>query len=139
MYLRSVCVALLAGCTFVACGTGGAPNSGGGPTLQAIQITSSATMILLGASAQLTATGSFSDGNTKDITNMVEWNASPIGVATIKSSGLLTARKVGNATVQATSGSVHGIATVSITARTPAFLFVGGKKARPWRRTESTH
>ncbi len=85
-----LCLSLLVGC-----GGGGSNGGGGGggnPTLVSIQVTPSNPSITLGATAatqQFTATGTFSDNTTRDLTASASWSSSAPTVATV-SAGLAT-------------------------------------------------
>ncbi len=64
---------------------------------------------------QYTATATYADGSTGDVTATSTWNALPSSVATISSTGLATAAAVGTATVTATAGGVtSNSATVTV-------------------------
>ncbi|MFC5706962.1 beta strand repeat-containing protein [Aeromonas eucrenophila] len=77
-----------------------------------------------GLTGQLSATGSFSDGSSRDVTANVSWTSSNILAATVGlNSGLVTAVQPGTATV---TGTLSGqSATVSVTV-TSAVLNLGG-------------
>jgi len=77
-------------------------------TLTSIAVTPANSTVPIGLIQQLTATGTFSDGTTQDITNTVTWSTSPNTVASITVSGAATALKSGKATITATSGGVSG-------------------------------
>ena len=62
---------------------------------------------------QFAATGTYSDGSTQDLTSIATWTSSSSS-ATINSAGLATAAAVGNSTIQASSGSQRGSATVTV-------------------------
>jgi len=70
--------------------------------------------LAVGTTVQLTATGSYSDGSTQDVTSVAGWASSIGGVASIDVAGLVTARKIGTATVSATVGTVTGSVTVTV-------------------------
>ncbi|MBU4143154.1 Ig-like domain-containing protein, partial [Patescibacteria group bacterium] len=70
----------------------------------------------LGNTVQFTASGSYSDGTTLNITAQVTWSSSNTSVATVNNSGLATAMATGTATITATSGSISGNTTLTITA-----------------------
>lgn len=82
--------------------------------LTSINITPSNSSILLGTTSQFTATGTYSDGSTKDITKMVRWSSSATAVATISNSegmstkGLATSVAIGETTITATQGNISG-------------------------------
>jgi 6-phosphogluconolactonase (cycloisomerase 2 family) len=98
--------------------------------LLSIAVTPANRSIGIGATQQFTATGTFSDNTTKDITSSVTWASLTTATATISTGGLATALAGGTSTIQATSGTVVGstkltvITLVSI-AVTPANPSVG--------------
>jgi len=87
------------------------------PTLQAISVTPTDTSIPVGSAQQYTATGSFSDGSTADITNQVTWVSSNSLVATIDAAGLASAASEGTTTISATSEAVVGSTTLTVTTQ----------------------
>lgn len=82
--------------------------------LLAIAVTPSAPTVPKGATQQLTATGTFTDGSTQNVTNAVSWAATPAGVVTVSGTGLTTAHETGTATITATSGSILGSTTLTV-------------------------
>jgi hypothetical protein len=97
----------------VSCGGGGktAPAT---PTLQSVSVTPQSASVVAGRTQQYSATGSYSDGST-GVVSTVAWTTSDSTVATINSSGLLTAIKHGSVTVSAMSGATTGSTSVTIT------------------------
>jgi hypothetical protein len=89
-------------------------------------ITPSTATIFLGAPAQFTATGNFSDGSSQDLTTQVTWKSAPKTVATISnavgSKGLVTPIKAGSTTISATltlaGTSVTGSTTLTVSSDT---------------------
>jgi len=65
-------------------------------------------------SAQLTATATYSDGTTKDLTATVAWNSTDASVLTVAASGVITAMAAGQASVIATVAGASGLATVQV-------------------------
>ena len=62
-----------------------------GPTLSSIAVTPAAPASLsVGANQQFTATGTYSDSSSADITSQVTWNSSDTGIATVTAGGLAT-------------------------------------------------
>jgi trimeric autotransporter adhesin len=86
-------------------------------TLLGITISPSTLSLAAGTNQQLTATATFSDGSTQNVTSTLNWLSSAPNVANVSASGLVSALAAGNATITGTSGSV--IATLSMTV-TPA-------------------
>ncbi len=64
---------------------------------------------------QFAAVGTFSDGTTQDITNIVTWSSSDTTVANISATGLATLLKAGTTTIKATSGTVNGTSLLTVT------------------------
>jgi uncharacterized protein YjdB len=87
-------------------------------TLTSIAVTPVNPSIVKGATLQFTATGTFSDTSTQDITTSVTWVSATTGVATITSAGLAKGVGVGSSKIQATSGAVTGFTTLNVTAAT---------------------
>jgi Bacterial Ig-like domain (group 2)/Putative Ig domain/Galactose oxidase, central domain/Kelch motif len=85
--------------------------------LVSIAVTPAAPSIASGLTQQFTATGTFSDTSTADLTAKVAWASDTPAVATINaSSGLATAVAVGSSAITATLGSVSGSAALDVTA-----------------------
>jgi uncharacterized protein YjdB len=92
------------------------------PSLQSIAVASSGSLtIAIGGTQQLTATGTYSDSSTKDLTSSLTWSSDNTAAATVSSSGLVTAVAQGSADIIATSGTVHGQATVTVPAATRSY------------------
>jgi trimeric autotransporter adhesin len=85
-------------------------------TLTSINVTPVSESIPLGTVQQFTATGTFSDNSTQDISGTVVWTTSPTSVASITTSGLATAKDLGTFTVTATSGAISGTASATVNA-----------------------
>jgi len=105
-------LALLAALSLTGCST----SSGGVPTLSGIQVTPGTPSVAAGLTQQFTATGSYSDGSTKDLTSSATWKSSSTAAALVSASGLATSKAQGTATITATSGGVSGTATLTVTA-----------------------
>lgn len=90
-----------------------------GATLSSIDIAPNAGSLAKGLTQQFTATGTFSDASTVDITNTVEWASTDALVASVTnagvSRGLVTALTLGNVNIEAEmDGVTHSTAfTVS--------------------------
>ena len=76
-------------------------------TSVAIQpLTQTLSLSLGPTTVQFTATATYRDGSTADVTAIATWTSTPSSVATISSTGVATAVAVGTSTVTATSGGV---------------------------------
>lgn len=85
-------------------------------TLLSIAVTPANPAIPLGTLQQFTATGTFDDTTTQDITGTVNWSSSNKGVVSITVSGLATARNLGTSTITAMSGAISGTAQATVNA-----------------------
>ncbi len=101
-------------------------NPGPPPVPTTVQLSqSSVALTALGAQATLAAT--VKDQNDKNISPAsVTWSSSADSVATVNSSGVVTAVAVGSATVTAASGSATGTATVTVTQEPADVAVMGG-------------
>ncbi len=89
-------------------------------TLVTIEVTPTEQSIANGTSQQFTATGTYTDNTTQNITTQVTWGSDDTDVATISnadgSEGLATSQGEGSATITATSGTVSGSSDLTVTA-----------------------
>ena len=87
-------------------------------TIQTVTVTPSAPIVAKGLSTQLSASGTFSDATTQDLTFDAAWASDTPAVATVgdlpASKGLVQGVAVGTATVSATFGGIQGTATVTV-------------------------
>ncbi|HEY1906729.1 MAG TPA: Ig-like domain-containing protein [Myxococcaceae bacterium] len=97
-------------------------------TLESISVSPPAPSVAKGITQQFTATGTYSDGSTHDVSMQVAWTSSMTGVATISdaagSRGLASALTEGSTTILATLGAIHGQATLTVTPATLASISV---------------
>ena len=127
-------IALLLAVFTTGCGCGGGGDSSA--DLVSIEVTPADPSIELGTNQQFTATGIFTDNTVQDITTSVEWSSSDTSIATISntegSKGLATSVAAGSTNIIATSGSISGSTTLTVSAVTlvsitvtPARIFAG--------------
>lgn len=77
-----------------------------------------------GMTIQLTATATFADDSTEDVTTAVTWSSSDESVARV-SQGLVTSVSAGTAVISAAdAGGISGQATVTVRARAPIAILV---------------
>jgi uncharacterized protein YjdB len=104
------------------------PSPGGGaaptpaqfqvnPGLISILVTLLNPTLTVGQTEQVTATGAYRDGSTKDITSMVSWTSSNTLAATISPAGLATAINAGQTTIGASLYGVSGSSILAIQAK----------------------
>lgn len=90
-------------------------------TLQSISITPANPIIQVGGTQPFTATGTYSNGTTQNITSQVTWSSSNTAAAAVNASGVATGVAGGASTIKATFGGVN--ASTSLTVQ-PATLVI---------------
>jgi len=88
----------------------------GNPILLSIAITPQNPTIDVGQTQPFTATGTFSDNSTSNITNQVAWASNDQNVASINAAGLATSVGPGTATITATQGAINNQTTLIVNA-----------------------
>lgn len=84
--------------------------------LAAIELTPPTPTVPRGTTAQLTATGRFSDGTTQDVTAQATWASATTAVATVSSTGLVTGVTVGTSDITASVGAITGTTTLTVSS-----------------------
>jgi uncharacterized protein YjdB len=80
-----------------------------------LSITPASSSLILGNTAQLAATATYSDGSTKDWTTTATWTSSPLILVAVSNTGLVTAQQVGTANVTANSSGLSASASLTVT------------------------
>jgi len=88
--------------------------------LQSISITPATTTTPKGLAATFSATGTYSDGTTGNVSGSVTWASSNTAVATLNTSGVAATLAIGSTTITATTGGVTSNAA-TLTVTTPVF------------------
>ena len=117
MRLNRLCILLLALLAIPGCGGGGGTVAAPG-ALVSLAVTPSNPRLAPGTSQQLSATGTFSDDTTRDLTSSVTWSSSSGAVAAIDSTGHVTAQTAGTTSITASSGAISGSTTLTVTSAT---------------------
>lgn len=89
-------------------------NPDASPALTSISITPADASAPTGSSLQFTATGTYSDNSTQDLTSEATRTSSNGAVAIIDAAGLATFISAGSTVITATSGTIAGNATMSV-------------------------
>jgi uncharacterized protein YjdB len=96
--------------------------------LVSIAITPANPSVPAGTTQALTATGTYSDASTLDLTTTVVWSSASASVATVSNAagaqGTITALVTGKTNVTATLGAVSGMTVVTVSAPTPKQIVV---------------
>jgi len=85
------------------------------PVLKSIAVTPASTSITMGTTQQFTATGTYTNGSTGDVSPSATWSIANQAVATVNTAGLASGIAVGSSTISATLGGVSGSAPLSVT------------------------
>lgn len=86
------------------------------PTLSSIAVTPAIPTQYNGSAVQFTATGTYSDGSTQNLTSQVTWTTGTPAVATISANTATCVANSGSSTITATLGAVSG--NTSLTCQT---------------------
>lgn len=84
--------------------------------LESIELSAdNADNLAAGATLQVTAVGTYSDGSTADITNVVSWSSSDNDIADVNSEGEVEGVSEGEATITAALDGIEGTLDVTVT------------------------
>ena len=84
-------------------------------TLQRLTVTPASLSLPRASRSQLMARGTFSDGQSYDLTQSVSWRSANASVANVSLTGEVQGQAVGNTTVTASSSGQTGTVNVSVT------------------------
>jgi uncharacterized protein YjdB len=98
--------------------TGTATASVTSATLVSINVTRLSASIADGTSTQFTATGTYTDSTTQDLTATASWSSDAPLIASVSSTGLVTGEDVGLANITASVGPVSGTNSITVTSAT---------------------
>jgi uncharacterized protein YjdB len=85
------------------------------PRLSSISVTPNPASIAVGATQPFTATATYSDGSTQNVTAKATWTAANSAVATVNASGIATAVAAGSTSITASLSGITGSATLNVT------------------------
>ncbi len=90
------------------------------PKLTSITVTPITPSLTLNQTLQMTATGNFDDGSTKNLTGTSKWTSSANTQVSVNSTGLITAlaNTTSAVTITATDGTVSGSTTATVGQQT---------------------
>ena len=120
--LRKISVLLvgivLAGCSGLKTQSngGGGGGQGGSASLTGLIVTPPAATVIVSKTQSLQATGSFSDGSSKDLTASVTWSSADATTASVSPAGVVTGAATGVTTVTAQSGSFSASTQITVTS-----------------------
>jgi hypothetical protein len=102
----------------------GSTNLDVGPSLVSMQISPQNPSSAAGTAQPFTATGTFADGSTQDLTTSVNWTSSAPSVASITSGGVASCIVTGQVTITATAGAVSSFTVLTVTPATLAVITI---------------
>ena len=113
------------------------------PTLSSLAIGPQTQTITTQQTLSMSATGTYSDGSTQDLTGKVNWSSSTTSCATINSSGLVSPIKtvtgICTTTISAASGTVAAATTtVTVSEGTPTLITLTASPNPPQHNTTVT-
>ena len=118
--VRQTILGILVALTVAACGGGSSSSSetpvspGAGPTPMTLRVVGTAEFSKKGETAQFSALVGFSDGTTVDETTSASWMSAKPSVATVTSTGMVTAVQDGNSVITATFQTIAGSMSVQV-------------------------
>lgn len=95
----------------------------------AIKVMPSTASIAAGSTQQFSATASYSDGSTANVTNVVAWTSGNASVATINPSGLAKAISQGSTAITASLNGINGTASLAVSAKTVTSITISPANA----------
>ena len=82
--------------------------------LAGISVSPANALLQFNKTQQFTAIGTYGDSSSRDISSSVEWKSSSTNVATIDSSGLVTAVATGTTTITASQADLSGSTSLTV-------------------------
>jgi uncharacterized protein YjdB len=95
-----------------------------GATLRAIAVSPSTAAIPVNTAQQFSATGTYSDGSSRDISGQVSWSSSAPAVASVTASGMVQGVKAGSAVISASLAGIKQTTGLSVIAPSISFISV---------------
>ena len=90
------------------------------PAIVSVTVVPVSADLAIGGTLQLTATATYSDNSTRDVTAQATWSSTLSSTVSVGSTGSVTGLNYGTATIRAAMGSVHGDATMTVFQPTPS-------------------
>lgn len=101
-------IACVIGIGAIGCGGGSSKVPSQPATLTAVNVKAASSSLVAGQNLQLTATATYSDNSTQDVTSSSTWQTSDPTIAAVSNTGLLSGVKAGGVTITAIMGTVTG-------------------------------
>jgi hypothetical protein len=107
------------------------------PHLESIAVTPPNADVPKGLTQQFKATGTYSNGSTRDLSQSVSWTSSATNIVMIAAGGVATAVATGTATIQASQGAVTGSTKITVASAAVASIAVAPANPAPLTSTSS--
>jgi len=120
--------ALLTALLLSSCGGGFFPSS---TEITAITLSPTSAFITPTTTQQFTATATFGNNTSGDVTSQVTWTSSSPSVATVNSSGLVTGVALGSTTITAKSNNSSATATAPVTVSSKTIVSIAINPTNP--------
>jgi hypothetical protein len=109
-----------------------APLTVTGATLQSIAISPATVAMTRHTILQLQATGTYSDGSTRSLTNLTSWSSSAMNVATVSAIGRISSAQAGSGTISASFAGLTASTGVTVgSGRLTSIAVAPGKLSMP--------
>lgn len=95
--------------------------------LKEISITVTPSPVFLGQTAQLQATGTYSDKNVQDITDQVSWSTAQTGIAQVNTKGLVSPISAGSTTITGSLNNISASGQITVAPAALVSITVQGK------------
>ena len=113
-------------------GTSNVTVSTPGATLQSLAVSPSSVSLDTGAPQQFTATASYSDGSTRNVTKQAAWSSSDPSVMTVTGAGTgIAGQQAGTSQITALCDGQSGTSRVTVTASSSAQRTITGISVSP--------
>jgi trimeric autotransporter adhesin len=121
MWFSGIVAALVIALLLSSCGSGFFPSS---TEITAITLSPTSAIITPTTTQQFTATATFGNNTSGDVTSQVTWTSSSPSFATVNSSGLVTGVALGSTTITAKSNNSSATATAPVTVSSKTIVSI---------------
>jgi hypothetical protein len=97
--------------------------------LESLTITAPTSSLDLGQSAQLKASGTYSDKSVQDVTNLVSWSAAQPNVVTVNAAGLAVSKATGSTQITASLNNINASSQITVSPAALVSMAVVSKDA----------
>jgi len=117
------------------------PSLSQAQSLSSLSLSPNQTAVDIGGTAQLTATATYSDGSSNDVSSSVTWSSADPRVASVSASGMVSGSATGNVAITASYQGQSASTTISssigdIQWSGPLTITQGGTYSGNWKSTD---